>query len=131
MTEYYCAVTGIFHLQSGNKSFYSSRLSRNSWPKSRDFYIEQKISYLWEILFFWALVQLINLIGNGNNYPTGETSWLKCGASVIFIPRQQHHYSWSFFLASKISILRSYSAYSTNLLANFGIHTTVSLAIYF
>ena len=45
MIEYYCAVIGIFHLQSGNKSFYSSSLSRNIWPKSGDFYIVQKISY--------------------------------------------------------------------------------------
>lgn len=65
MIEYYCAVIGILHLQSGNKSFYSSRLSRNIWPKSGDFYIVQKMSYLWEILFFWEFVQTINLISSG------------------------------------------------------------------
>lgn len=84
MIEGYCAVIGIFHLQLGNTPFYSSMLSRNIWPKTEDFYIVQKTWYLWEILFFCALVQLINLISSGNNYPIGRnlyfliTTWYFC-----------------------------------------------------
>lgn len=51
-----CVVIGNFHLQLGNKSFYSSALSRNIWPETEDFYIlQKKIMVFMENLVFLCI----------------------------------------------------------------------------
>lgn len=47
-------------------------LSKNIRPETEILHHAKISLYLWEILFFWAFVQLIDLLSTGNNYQIGR-----------------------------------------------------------